>query len=227
MRRSMAAIICLTAVSVACASWHRAQGAPATPLPELIADTTGPYRLRVDRRVDPARQFALLAAERYAPASDSVRAAAVRAGYPFNKSPVAEGQWWYEDFDGTRIPFALTDDAVRYYIARLNDLARRDGKSGGLPMTSAGFYYSATVTPADSIAAEAARPRDGYVVDLTMRWSQWCGDLCSLVLGKTRRVWVASDGRVLVVEGDGLTSYVVSESMPKPTTWSVARLSKR
>ena len=78
-------------------------------------------------------------------------------------------------------------------------------------MASAAFSYRATVTAADSIPAAANRPREGYVVDLSMQWSQWCGDLCALTLGKTRRVWVANDGRVLAVEGDGPTQFVVSQ----------------
>lgn len=180
------------------------------PLPALVTDTVGPYRVRLNRQVDSSREFALLAAEGFTPSIDSVKAGAARAGR-FNPSTVGPGQWWYDDFDGTRVPYALTADAVRYYLALIDRMATNGGRANeNFVMTSASFRYVATVTPADSISSEQRRPGDRYVVDLDMQWSQYCGDLCSLRLEKHRRVWIGTSGRVLASEGDGLTQFVVS-----------------
>ncbi|MFL5562486.1 MAG: hypothetical protein ACJ79K_13515, partial [Gemmatimonadaceae bacterium] len=69
-------------------------------LPAFVADTTGHFRTRVDRRVDPRRTFALEAAEGYSPPRKNVRAAA-RHARPSEKTVVVPTQWWYDDFDGT------------------------------------------------------------------------------------------------------------------------------
>jgi hypothetical protein len=77
-------------------------------------------------------------------------------------------------------------------------------------MLSVEMRYTATVTRADSLPAVANRPRDGYVVEMTLGWGDRCGNLCSLGFQKKRRVWVSPSGRVTAVEGDRMTQSVVS-----------------
>jgi hypothetical protein len=101
---------------------------------------------------------------------------------------------------------------VRYYIGVASTFAKNDGRgvAGAPPMQSAEMKYTATVTRADSLPAVANRPRDGYVVEMTLGWGDRCGDMCSLGFQKKRRVWVSPSGRVMAVEGDGMTQNVVS-----------------
>lgn len=162
----------------------------------------------IERRVPPERVFALLAAERDQPNADSVARAVAHVG---PMEPYRRGQWWTNDFDTVRLPYALTGEAVRYYIDLVATFKRSGGRGVPIapPMTGVSMRYVATVTRANSATAPG-RPREGYVVDMELIWSNSCGNTCGLNFGKTRRVWVSPDGRVTAMEGDGVTHFVVS-----------------
>jgi hypothetical protein len=223
--RAIVALLVTGTISIACRPTASHKDVHVAR-PTFVADTTGHYRIQIDRRVDARRAFALEAAESYAPPRKNVRAAA-RHARSWEKTVVEPGQWWYDDFDGTRLPFALTGDALGYYLALITDIGAHAGKTPGrIPMISAEFRYAARVLRADSVALQPGRPREGFVVELDMYWSQYCGDLCSLSFDKHRRVWVAEDGRVLAVEGDGLTQGLVSWRQVTPAA-TIAERSAR
>ncbi len=108
-------------------------------------------------------------------------------------------RWWWHEWDGTLLPYALTGAAVAHLTGRLRELARNPwGEPDAEPRGS--FRYEARVE------ADGA----GYVVLQTAAWSYWCGRLCALWFEVERRVFFGPDGTIIRIEGDGPTPYAVS-----------------
>ena len=114
--------------------------------------------------------------------------------------------WWQGDFDGTRLPLTVNGDALRYYLEKMDDFenGRWFTTSHGIKMLGAKLSYVATVLPGQHDGQSAFR------VTLSLKWDQYCGNLCALSIEKERTVWLTEEGKVLEVEGDGPTEYTVS-----------------
>ena len=128
-----------------------------------------------------------------------------RAPTPSSDEPL----WWYAAFDGVRIPWAVTGDAVRYYVGLSEDIAA--GRSPlSVSMKSTRLVYTAEVTRPEVFERDGKRFEGAAVVRLGLSWQQYCGDLCAMRFQAER--WVVFDpaGAVLAVFGDGPTSYLVS-----------------
>jgi len=120
--------------------------------------------------------------------------------------------WWYDEFDGVRLPYAVTMDGVRYYLALIQAVARGDsGQTGGIPMKRAKFSYTASISSRPSTLSRDGRVfRDVYTVDLRLSWSNYCGSLCACSFDLNRTVVLRADGTVLCVFGDQKPMVIVS-----------------
>lgn len=107
-------------------------------------------------------------------------------------------RWWFDSFDDTWVPFAVTGATLDYYLGRIRDIAAGRGKftyANGEPADEGTLDYRATVRR-DSSAGHA------YVVELRLRWSYWCGDMCAMSFTQTRAVTFDSAGSVIGIAGD-------------------------
>jgi hypothetical protein len=120
--------------------------------------------------------------------------------------------WWYGDFDGVRLPYAVTMDAVRYYLGLVQAMGRGEPtESNGIRMKACNFSYSAHVSPGPTSIARDGREFQGvYVVDLKLEWMNYCGTTCACMFHLDRTVVLRADGTVLCVFGDRRPMVVVS-----------------
>ena len=155
-----------------------------------LRDDEPPYTILLQRLAGSAQERKLL---------DLAEAAASQA------SP-GSGTWWKGEFDGTRIPVAVTSEAVHYYLEKLDDFenGRWFTTSHGIEMLSAKLEYRASIAPAQFSGQPA------YRADLDLKWFQHCGNLCALGFDKRRTVWLSPAGEILKIEGDGATDAIVS-----------------
>jgi hypothetical protein len=120
--------------------------------------------------------------------------------------------WWYGDFDGVRLPYAVTMDAVRYYLGLLQAMGRGDSTATrGLRMKRASFSYHAHVSSLVSAYSRNGRVfHDVYIVEMGLKWSNYCGSLCACWFDLDRTVILRRDGTVLCVFGDRKPRVIVS-----------------
>jgi len=187
-----------------------------TSLEESYHD--GRFTISIDRQFNGAQERALLErAESLMPsrhlivrAADSVLTHLAGPAQQWQRNfdhaeAIPGDRWWWIEWDEVLLPFALTGRAVRHYVDRTRHLASipnplsRDDDGG--PFHRASFEYGAVVVATDS---------GGRVVELTARWSFWCGQLCALGFQHTRTVEFDSDGTVISVLGDRPAEYWVS-----------------
>lgn len=196
-------------------------------LPEVLDETYdgGRFRIRVSRQArGPEARELLAIAERIYPDQERVLTVARDAGDREHLTRLATGvapsvykvvpraagspsdRWWLDGFDATWLPFAVTGGAVDYYIQRMRDLAAGRSQfefSPGEPRDRGEFSYTATVEAiADGIASSK--------VEMTIRWSYYCGRMCALWFSHTRSVLFDAHGKVMIVEGDGRPEVTVS-----------------
>jgi hypothetical protein len=121
----------------------------------------------------------------------------------YKVSPRAAGsstdRWWYDDFDGTWVPYAVTAGAVDYYLFRLRDLAAGRGQfvyAPGQPPDRGTLSYKATIR-------RSTQPGVSHVVELRISWDYWCGMLCAMSFTHVRTISFDATGRVLRIVGDG------------------------
>jgi hypothetical protein len=115
-------------------------------------------------------------------------------------------RWWFDSFDNTWVPFAVTGAAVDYYLARLRDIAAGRGEftyAQGEPADRGTLKYTAIVRPDSSNGG-------AYVVELRLDWSYWCGVLCGIWFTQTRTVSFDRSGAVVGISGDRRPSVIVS-----------------
>ena len=141
------------------------------------------------------------------------RLAAVAAGIPLTPgrtSPRAAGsttdRWWYDAFDDTWSPYAVTAGAVDYYLARLRDLAAGRGRfvfPPGEPPDRGTFRYHATIR-------RSSAPGVAHIVELRMSWDYGCGMFCGMGFTHVRTVSFDATGRVIRIVGDGRPLVIAS-----------------
>lgn len=125
-------------------------------------------------------------------------------GERFAEAAAAPGpRWWWLLEGAVGLPFALTGQAVAQYLEHFRSL-----RSGPNPYAE---YNPGVEHRAELVyAARVHSQEDGYVVEMSLRWSFYCGPLCGLRLGHTRRVSFDQEGVVVRVEGDRRPAYGVS-----------------
>jgi hypothetical protein len=199
----------------------------AVLLPDSLVEVLagGRFRASVLRVAENANDARLIAvAERLYPTPDAIIASATTpsernrllatvAGVPLDTLKVPQraagtpaDRWWLDEFDDTWIPFAVTADAVDYYLGRLRDYAA--GRSPfGFSATDGtdhgALSYTARIVP-------SSEPGIARIVELRLQWNYWCGMLCAMEFIHTRRVFFDTAGRPVRVEGDARPTVVVS-----------------
>ena len=115
-----------------------------------------------------------------------------------------ERLWWFGDFDGVRLPFAVTMDAVHYYLKLTQTFGRGDRTPPHqIPMIASKFSYTATVSPGPRNYTRGGRTfRDVYVVEMKLSWWDYCGSLCACGFDLDRTVLFLPDGTLVCVFGD-------------------------
>lgn len=120
--------------------------------------------------------------------------------------------WWYTSFDGVRIPYAITADAVNYYGDFIDSLVTKEQNDF---YESAALAYNAQVTFHE--AFEVYEPgfrnptpdqllesfEDVYVVEMKLRFTYRCIRHCFLSTDLGRIVVFDKDGNLLGVYHDG------------------------
>ena len=120
--------------------------------------------------------------------------------------------WWYGEFDGVRLPYAVTMDAVRYYLGLTQSLGRGySTQTHGIRMRRSEFSYHANISPRHATFSRDGRVfKDVYVVEMGLSWSNYCGSECACGFHLDRTVVLRRDGTVLCVFGDQKPMVVVS-----------------
>jgi len=120
--------------------------------------------------------------------------------------------WWYGEFDGVRLPYAVTGDAVRYYLG-LTETYRKglSPERGGIKMKRTEFSYSATISDGPTRFSRDGRSYDDvYVVELKLSWFNYCGSQCACWFDLDRIVLLRPDGTLVCVFGDRKPMVTVS-----------------
>jgi hypothetical protein len=150
-----------------------------------------------------------IAEETYPPA-EAVLAIAKR-GPGFETLSREKRLWWYDTFDGVRIPYAVTMDAVRYYLRLTDALGRGDSTQTGFPMKRSHFRYNARISGCpETYSRDGHVFKDVYLVEMRLEWSNYCGPLCACSLNLDRTVLIRPDGTVVCVFGDQKPRMIVS-----------------
>ncbi len=132
------------------------------------------------------------------------------------KSPDRRSKrWWCDEFDNVRILCAVTEDSVRYYLDLVNSFRKGDFTSvKGFQYGRASLRYRASVDFHPTFELKERQFINVYVVSMELNWSVTCGFLCGHYPVKKRIVVFDSKGQLLLLEGDGWESFVVSELAP-------------
>ena len=125
--------------------------------------------------------------------------------------------WYYDDFDGVKIPFCITVDAVNFYSDLITDLNKN--KTANFFIT-AKFEYKAEVSFHELYYSPSKNSKDKdviperfesvYVVRLQMVWEDNCGSLCGLSIYKERIVVFNKAGELQKVFLDGVAPLATS-----------------
>lgn len=120
--------------------------------------------------------------------------------------------WWYDEFDGVRLPYAVTLDAVRYYLGLVQGMGRGDStQTHGIRMKRCEFSYYVNISPRRETFSRDGRVfQDVFVVEMGLSWSNYCSPLCACFFKLDRTVILRPDGGVLCVFGDRKPSVMVS-----------------
>ena len=171
------------------------------------------YGVTIARHFRGAAQEKLLArAEAIYPARDEILAASKsKNGRLSATDRAATDLWWWSDFDGVRLPYAVTSGAVHYYRQKVHEFRRGDFRaSKGIKMTSASLKYDSSIEPRDSFTQGERVFENVWVARLKLEWSQYCGNVCAMGFSRERTVVMSQEGAVLSVSGDGAESVIVS-----------------
>lgn len=151
-------------------------------------------------------------AEETYPPPEAVRAAAARPSSDKVAFSSEKDLWWYGDFDGVRLPYAVTMDAVRYYLQLTQSFGRGDTtQTHGIRMKRSDFSYSASISRRPEPYSRDGRVfNDVYLVEMRLNWSNYCSPLCACSFRLDRTVVLRRDGTVLCVFGDQKPMVMVS-----------------
>jgi len=147
-------------------------------------------------------------AESLLPPRDIVEAAAAVAWGGIEPIPQVSDLWWTEEFDGIRLPYAITGPTVRYYLD-LSEAWRNGDFSGsrGLTVEWSSFDYEASCSYFEKYHYGATQYEEVYVVRLKLKWESRGGEHGGVWFDKERVAIFASNGDPLAVFGDEDTYY--------------------
>jgi|GEM_PF-747057 len=126
--------------------------------------------------------------------------------------------WFYEVFDNVLIPFAITSHTISYYNDFIDSLSVNNGYNFFI---KANFEYSADIEFKESYTFEGKNlfteePLPSvtfervYVVNMSLKWEDYCGELCALWISHKRIVVFDESGNLLNIFYDGPIPIAVS-----------------
>lgn len=169
--------------------------------------------MQIFRKFDGAQQEKLLrVAEAIYPARANVLAAGKKMrGTLSATDKTTKDLWWWNDFDGVRLPYAITTSAVVYYRQKIREFRGGDFKATrGIKMFSANMKYVSDIKYHVDFTQGKRKFRGVYVVKMQLIWEQTCGSVCGMYFNRERTVVLSKNGNVLAVSGDGAESVIVS-----------------
>ncbi len=181
------------------------------PLTIKKSNRSGSHTVYISRRFANEGEEKLV---RIAEAVYPARSEVTQKGDPIRKTEAGvskERLWWCKEFDGVRIPYAITKSAVAYYLEVSKEFEKKKPREPFWSnMKSSSLMYSASITRKESYQTGEVTRKDVYVVSMKLEWSQYCGKLCAMWFEKSRTIVLNQKGEVLAVEGDGCASARVS-----------------
>lgn len=173
--------------------------------PGIGQDTTARGFVATVRRdfKNPAEEKLLRIAEETYPPTKAVAALAEDG---VGKSLLKEKRlWWCGSYGAVRVPYAVTMDAVRYYLGLTQAMAK---KSVNPDKNRSKFNYSASISPGlETVSMEGHVYRDVFAVKLRLEWLS-TGSLVAFNLDRT--VLLRPDGTVVGIFGDRRPDVMVS-----------------
>ena len=176
---------------------------PESTLPRYV--TAGPPHAAVIERgfANPEEECALRLAEQAVPGafpdplpvhllSDSADALSFGIG--------AKPAWWGGEIHGVRVPLAITEAAVSYFLAFGKPRTMAGGPVARV-MLRTSLRYTATV---HANRLPGRHNPETYNVDMALEWSGECGAGCDLSIQAWRKVFVRPEGVIVGVSGDGV-----------------------
>lgn len=161
-------------------------------------DVAPPYQVEVRRSwIDSTGRMALLKAENEYPPRDSVLQAMRPVRFRESVAPADSLLWWYSQSHGIRHPYAITTEAVEYYLGKAEQ---------GRSRTQVRFRYTADAEFADTYKHGEQSWRDVHVIRQQLGWWHVGGRNAGLSIAMERTVVVSHSGEVLLVAGDGKAS---------------------
>lgn len=106
-----------------------------------------------------------------------------------------DGSWYVGSFDRVVIADCVNSEALDYYTGVIENLSR-DPDYLGFTFLSASFYYTARVSHSPATLNATT------TVTLTLRFSDYCGNLCAMGFTHQRVATYSQEGELLALEGD-------------------------
>jgi hypothetical protein len=181
-------------------SYYYDTNAVTIELPVLLIDTAGSsFTLEVTRQVgyEPAKRLTEKA-ESFFPPDSMVN----ELGF-IDTSAIAESLWWYEELDGTRVPYAITGSAIEYYINRI-----RWYRQNTSSMISAYFKYNSTFEYYYDCIVGNTKYEEVFIVVQEMQWMQYCGPLCAMGFTRKRIIIFDKNEDIIAIIGDSRGAWI-------------------
>ncbi|MCK6439459.1 MAG: hypothetical protein L6Q71_04585, partial [Planctomycetes bacterium] len=114
-------------------------------------------------------------------------------------------------FDGMRIPFAVTENALRYYVDLTKSFRRADfSGAAGMEVKRSEFEYTATCMFHRHVSLDQRPYSSVYVVTQRLYFHEYMDSLAALTIDRERHVIFDESGKLVTVLGDGPKSVTVS-----------------
>lgn len=167
------------------------------------------YTKTITREASSEFEHQLIAqAEMVYPSRDSILAV---APVLLHSSIPDTAAWFCDIFQGIRIPYAITENAIEYYSHLIDSLAAHPAENR---LITADFTYHATIGFHETYTFEGTGPYANeslppanfdsvYVVHMSLKWDQNCGMGCGMYFSPRRLVIFDDTGMVLRVIYDG------------------------
>ncbi|HOK55049.1 MAG TPA: discoidin domain-containing protein [Armatimonadota bacterium] len=136
-----------------------------------------------------------------------------------NTPPMQEKEeqmnWWYDEIDSIKLPYALTSEAVDYYAGQI--MCNRNRNWGKNEQHDSRLIYHASVKRSEDLcASELKLDQEGvnnYIVDLFMEFSSYTASGDYIYFTKSRRVTLDERGNVLAITGDMKTETSLNQKL--------------
>ena len=180
-----------------------ARSEPPVFLPPDQSSTQGTHTISIKRTFadDDLGKLILAAESLVPPRADVVSVMRVR-GNEAMKRLQPKDLWWYESFDGTLIPYALTGGCLTHLTERSKAFVKSVAE--GKPMIGSKhstLNYTATAVHHEQFELDGQKFRNVNVVTMTLEWSQR-----SMWFSKERVVVFDEKRNPVKVFHDGTTS---------------------